>query len=652
MKLLNLRLENFKGIKSLNLNLDGKSASIYGTNATGKTTIADAVSWLLFDKPSTEEKSFSPKPRGRNGEEIHHVDSVVEGIFLTDVGVITLRKTYRENWVKKRGSVTETFSGHVTEYAIDEVATSKSQFTDRLEEILPRYDLAPAMLNPMYFPETMDWRQRRLLLLDICGDVSTEEVLDGDPELSELKELLRKPGAEDQLYTVDEYRQIAKAQQKKLNDRLRELPARIDEAKNSMPDVDERQEENLRYARSRYEKAIKDKQEELAALKASGPALQIRQKIQELKMQLTQAAMEYRQRYSEEHAGEVQAIAELNGEILKLKYSADSSKLKTLEDRLASMRERRQQLTDDYMAAKAEAYDGDGICPTCKQPLPAEMLETAIANFNLRKSKRLEDIRRRVEERCSKTMIEAAEQEIQAYKDKAQQAAGQIQELQSRLDAMRSAQTQPEPFEATGTYVSIQAQIKSLEDERADADGLLTDEVGKLQGTINVDQKQLDDINRSLALLSARRSQIARIQQLESELAECGKAYESYMHGLDLCDIYTKDRIAMLDGQINGKFKTVSFQLFEEQINGGISECCKVLVPGPGSLVRFESANNAARINAGLEIIDALAAHYGRSLPVFVDNAESVVKLVDVDTQVIRLVVSEADSQLRVVIND
>ena len=108
----------------------------------------------------------------------------------------------------------------------------------------------------------------------------------------------------------------------------------------------------------------------------------------------------------------------------------------------------------------------------------------------------------------------------------------------------------------------------------------------------------------------------------------------------------------MLDGQINSKFKTVSFQLFEEQINGGISECCKVLVPGPGSLVRFESANNAARINAGLEIIDALAAHYGRSLPVFVDNAESVVKLVDVDTQVIRLVVSEADSQLRVVIND
>ena len=171
MKLLNLRLENFKGIKSLDINLDGKSASIYGTNATGKTTIADAVSWLLFDKSSTEEKSFSPKPRGRNGEEIHHVDSVVEGMFLTDSGVITLRKTYRENWTKKRGSVTETFSGHVTEYAIDEVATSKSQFTDRLEEILPRYDLAPAMLNPMYFPETMDWRQRRLLLLDICGDV-------------------------------------------------------------------------------------------------------------------------------------------------------------------------------------------------------------------------------------------------------------------------------------------------------------------------------------------------------------------------------------------------------------------------------------------------------------------------------------------------
>ena len=49
MKLLNLTLDNFKGTKHFSLNLpDGCSAAVYGENGTGKTTLADAWSWLLF----------------------------------------------------------------------------------------------------------------------------------------------------------------------------------------------------------------------------------------------------------------------------------------------------------------------------------------------------------------------------------------------------------------------------------------------------------------------------------------------------------------------------------------------------------------------------------------------------------------------------
>lgn len=103
----------------------------------------------------------------------------------------------------------------------------------------------------------------------------------------------------------------------------------------------------------------------------------------------------------------------------------------------------------------------------------------------------------------------------------------------------------------------------------------------------------------------------------------------------------------MLDERINSRFKTLKFKLFHEQQNGGIQEVCKVLIPCESGLVDYEKANNAARINAGLEIIAALSEHYGISLPVFVDNAESVTALDSIDNQVIRLVVSEADKQLR-----
>ena len=87
--------------------------------------------------------------------------------------------------------------------------------------------------------------------------------------------------------------------------------------------------------------------------------------------------------------------------------------------------------------------------------------------------------------------------------------------------------------------------------------------------------------------------------------------------------------------------------MFIEQINGGVKEDCEVMVPGEAKLVPYTLANNAARINAGLEIIDALSRHWDTELPVFVDNAESVTQLQDIAPQVIRLVVSEADRVLR-----
>ena len=91
--------------------------------------------------------------------------------------------------------------------------------------------------------------------------------------------------------------------------------------------------------------------------------------------------------------------------------------------------------------------------------------------------------------------------------------------------------------------------------------------------------------------------------------------------------------------------------MFVEQINGGIKEDCEVLIPTDNGLVPFSTANNAARINAGLEIIDTLSRHWGITMPIFIDNAESVVRLKKISAQVIRLLVSGEDNTLRVEIN-
>ena len=48
IKLMKMKIKNFKGIKELEINFEGKNTNIYGANATGKTTVFDAFKWLFF----------------------------------------------------------------------------------------------------------------------------------------------------------------------------------------------------------------------------------------------------------------------------------------------------------------------------------------------------------------------------------------------------------------------------------------------------------------------------------------------------------------------------------------------------------------------------------------------------------------------------
>ena len=100
---------------------------------------------------------------------------------------------------------------------------------------------------------------------------------------------------------------------------------------------------------------------------------------------------------------------------------------------------------------------------------------------------------------------------------------------------------------------------------------------------------------------------------------------------------YNEYFVRSIEKDINAKFDKVSFSMFKTNITTGeIVPCCQTLVEG----VDYYSANNAGQINAGLEIIKVLSNHYGIKLPVFVDNAEGVNELIEMDTQLIELVVT------------
>ena len=235
MKLLKLKLTNFEGIGSLEISPNGKSMAVYGDNGTGKTTIADAQNWLLFGKDSTFTANFSPKMRDGNGEEIHNIDCSVKAVYELNGTEVTLEKTMREDWKKKRGSSEAVFSGHTIAYSIDGVPKKEKEFNDFVSAIA---DLQTIMLLsvPKYFPEILDIKKRRAMLMALTSDINDFDVINANDELKPLHHLMLKPGSTQLWYGIDEFLKISKANASEANTRLKEIPGRIDEVNKTIHD--------------------------------------------------------------------------------------------------------------------------------------------------------------------------------------------------------------------------------------------------------------------------------------------------------------------------------------------------------------------------------------------------------------------------------
>lgn len=654
MKLHRLTLGNFQGIRSLTLDFpDGRSASIYGDNATGKTTVYNALTWLLFDKASTAAKNFTPKTRGTDGD-AHHLDHSTEGVFSTDDGrIVTLKKTFKEVYKKKRGSAQEEFSGHTVEYEIDGVPVKEKEFTSSVLAFCGGDTEKPKMLTmPDYFPEQLAWDTRRRILLEICGDISDDEIIAANPDLKELPDFLRMNGTAEQYYTIDEYRKVAAARRTDINKQLTEIPARIDESTLAIPDIEGLDEAEIERAKAALEKKRTALMEKKAALAVGDTATaDIRKQIAELQTRL-----------SEGRAAHVKAETEKNSDTeadIIVQQREATSVRRLIEDTEADLRRKtsevmrleslRAQLIEDYNKASAETWDeAQTICPTCGQSLPADQVEKMREDFNVRKSKRLEDINRRGKEEADKKLITALKTEIEVAKKYIDDAKAHQQEVAERIETLKASLSPATSYEDTEEYASIRAQIDALTAKMADAGKNTTAAQEAVDGEIRAVEDAIRDEQDKQMQLTMAENQRRRIGELERKEKRLAAEYEELEKGLYLCDLFTKAKVDALTDRINGKFKSVRFRLFQEQLNGGLKEDCEVMIPtDDGRLIPYTFANNAARINAGLEIIATLSEHWGIKMPVFIDNAESVTRLAETDTQTIRLVVSEADKRLR-----
>lgn len=644
-----MHISNFKGTRELSIDF-GDITHIRGMNGTGKTTIPDAFSWVLWNKDSRGNApgsyDFREKPLDENGDEIHYLDTTVELFCKLDGQPFNLRRTQRENWVKKRGSADAVYQGNVSTYWINDVETKLTDFKARIAQITSEEVFR--LIGSLSAFNALDWKKRREQLIAL-SDVDVDAMLLQRDEYRPLADECAQRNV-----AVEDLRKILSDQRKRTNDELKMIPVRIDEARKALPVFEPRIIPDAEYIVADTIKDIERIDGYIAEAKAQSSQVGTRDRI----LALETEAISLQRTVADTYRAEMKKLEQersLASDAFRRASEAMADAKRRLErdqKELAAAESARATLRESYRKEYERQFippETDGICPTCKQSLPEDMIQAAIEEarktFDLARKTALEDIKQRGTEKGAEVsrLTEAIArnvEEIAALEKQVEQAAAERDEAYEKIKAMP---TEPD-YSTEPRIAELREQIDGLRKEQQAS----PDE--KINGYIARKAELNEILERNRAILARRDAGIEtekRIVELEQQQKEKAARVAELEQLIALVEQFVQDRCSALEDSINEKFPTVRWKLFEKQINGGIADTCQAYIPGSSGLVSYGTANTAAQINSDIEIVNVLSQHYDLSLPLFADNSERVNVLAHTDSQLISLAVS-TDEDLKI----
>lgn len=644
IKFKKIRIRNFRGLVSFEANLDGRSVRISGANGLGKSSVADAITWVLFGKDSRRRTAFPIDPVDDAGRIIHNLDVSVELEMLIDGQPTTLRRRRQEKWVQKRGMTTEQLDGHQTTCYIDGRPLPSSDFSSHVDTIV-KEELFRALTTPDYFP-SLPMDQQYRLLVKIVGTRTLAEIAAKDEEALKVVDELGQR-------SLDQYRQGLAYDLQRTRKEQETIPVRLSEVQGFIEQVKAKGADGKtaqRHAKGIEEKLRQVTQEidSMAGVVRAENARYNDQRayIQQLRQQ--RAAIEDRIEKQNREARtlhqslvckakeELEATEERHT-AAKTMLGLHERRLKDLEQQLEDFRRRWEEVERLSFSWNAE----EAVCPTCGQPLPQDQADQkrveAEMRFNERKMKqqdaldeegkklaaskqRLQDLSAAAREemataerlmpearqRLSKAEAEPIEQAD--YHDAAdwQRLSGEIDQRMKELEQTTQAQEPPQLAALRTEEQAYRKELRLLE-QTIDRSKQIDEYVRREKEL----QKQRTTLSGDIARMQTRLEAAERLQLMEAN---------------------------DLQQRVNELFPSVRFRLSRELLNGREVGHCELSVDG----VPYSGLSTSERINAGLELINALARHYNIVAPIVIDNAEAVNKVAPTLGQQILLEVSPA----------
>lgn len=629
-----VKIENFKGCRSLTVDFTDKTL-ICGQNASGKTTVDDAVTWLLFGKDSQDREKFEIRPLDSDGNKIHNIEISVVGVCEVDGKEYTFSRKQKENWVKKRGSENPVLQGNTNEMEINGFPKSDKEYKDEISNIVDE-GLFKALSNPMYFP-SLPWKDQRQMLMGFVSDISdvdlAKEIGGFDDILSDLEYANN---------TDDIAKKYAKAK-KELSEKAKEIPVRIDEIEKSRVYIDKDALENKKKG---IENQIDSLDKQIAKGKVDISDLET--ELNKVNLDISRCTATADEALREKRSSLKDSLSDAERELKNKKFekSTYTDRIVNAKNDIRNREEKLERMKADYLEVKSHKMSANATkCPACGREFDKDRIDEITKHFTEERTNKLIQIDKIASETAES--IDNLNKDIDAWNEKISIIEKEIDTIEQLVEGIkREIDNIPDTpdYEDSDKYKELITRKDKIEVEMAERLAN-TDDISELEIKRKELKDQLSNIDEELAKESMNQDIDNRVENLESEMRTVQQKIADAERMEYQLNKFIKAKMESVSKTINDQFEICDFKLFETQINGGIKECCEMTVNG----VPYSSLNSGHKIIGGVDIVKSLQRLLGAKLPIWIDNAETVneYNMPDIDCQMVLLKVTD-DKELSI----
>lgn len=637
IRLKTLVLSNWRA-QNRRIDFSGKTL-IRGRNRSGKSTTLDALLWLLTGYDSEDRYNYMLFDTSVAWSREDCQPAIVEGIFDIDGCEYSLKRRADMGWTRPRGAE-EYVKKNTDDYSFyrDGVEMTSGDYGRFVESVFGPVDHLKFMLNISYY-RSLDWKELRKSLAEIIGDVKDS---DYEGDFSEISGMVSRYGS------IDAVKDVLKGMVQPLRisvgtpARRGTLAVEIDTMEQNLPDTAEAEEAARR--RDEIQKEIDGIDRQLAGISDSiRPMTEKRnarlKEIADMRSRMFMAEARYNRENDKRIFRMESDLKDAERHNQKMKDNAKSrEKMKRdaedriyfLEKRLVELQDKRTELLERNRAVKEMEFRGDR-CVYCGQTLPPDMLEDAKAGFEEKKEREHQAIV--AEGRRNNENMASIRAEIQAIRMESQAESGEESPIdtQDLRDALAKARGETVPFADTEEGRRMAAEIEEAERNLPELPKEDDPELMSRKSALMLEYRTCSEKAGQIR----ERARLEHIIEEKRENLRKSAAELARIEGLMAkAEEMERQRAEIIGSRIRSMFSWCRVEMEQRKKDGTMQPACNIILDGVPSQV----TNTASKMLVGIDLSNAFSVFHGVSLPLFVDNNESMDPDIDLNPKERQLV--------------